>query len=209
MLAGALLAVGAYFIYKQFAQKNAQSGGTTGGNLGGVPGTPSGSGSTGGGGAVGSLDAPIAKELQLMEAVTTSGSLNIRKERSVNAPVVGQLANGQKFYTELVLGGAGWWSVLSADKKTRRGYVSSQFTKFADEKPNTTTPSGATRNYRVAVSSGTLNIREKPDAASKIIGTLAKGATVKGSETSDPKWIKVTDSSGKVGYVSALYMSKI
>lgn len=200
MLAGVLLAVGAYFIYRQFSQK---SSGSTGSqkepeNPVTPPSKPS----------VGDTTSPVSSYQAQLETVIKSGTLNIRKERSANAPIVGQLAKGEKFYTELMTGGGNWYSVLTPDRKSRRGYVASEFTKFVDSTSASSTPSGTSTKYQVATSSGSLNIREKPDATSKIIGTLAKGTIVQGAMQADGKWIKVTDASGKTGFVSAQYMSK-
>lgn len=201
MLAGALLAVGAYFIYRQYAQKGVQgqqSPGAGTGTGGSTPSTP----------VVGDVTSPVSSYQAQLEVVIKSGNLNIRKERSANAPIVGQLAKGEKFYTELMTGGGNWYSVLTPDRKSRRGYVSSEFTKFVDSASTPSTPSGTGTKYQVTTSSGSLNIREKPDATSKIIGTLAKGAIVQGIAQPDGKWIKVTDASGKTGFVSAQYMSR-
>ena len=204
MLAGVLLAVGAYFIYRQYAQKSAQGSGgqqdpkTGAGTGGSTPTSP----------AVGGVSSPVSSYQAQLEVVVKSGNLNIRKERSVNAPIVGQLAKGQKFYTELMTGGGNWYSVLTPDRKSRRGYVSSEFTKFVDSASTPSTPSGTGTKYQVTTSSGSLNIREKPDATSKIIGTLAKGTIVQGTAQPDGKWVKVTDASGKTGFVSAQYVSR-
>jgi len=60
--------------------------------------------------------------------------------------------------------------------------------------------------YEVVTSSGDLNIREKPNTTSAIIGTLKKGEKVKGSVPKDG-WIQVAK--GKQGYVSARFMKKV
>lgn len=204
MLAGVLLAVGAYFIYRQYAQKSAQGSGgqqdprTGAGTGGSTPTSP----------AVGGVSSPVSSYQAQLEVVVKSGNLNIRKERSVNAPIVGQLAKGQKFYTELMTGGGNWYSVLTPDRKGRRGYVSSEFTKFVDSASPSPVIGAALLKYVVTTASGSLNIREQPNTTSKIIGTLAKGTIVDGIATTDGKWVKVTDASGKTGFVSAQYMSR-
>lgn len=208
MLAGALLAVGAYFIYKQFAQKNAQ-----GEVSGGQPQMPGSTPSTSGGGSgkppVGVSTSPVSSYQAQLEVNIKSGTLNIRKERSANSPIVGQLAKGEKFYTELMTGGGNWYSVLTPDRKSRRGYVASEYTKFVDSASPAPVLGVALLKYVVTTSSGSLNMREQPNTTSKIIGTLAKGTVVQGIAQPDGKWIKVTDASGKSGFVSAQYMSRV
>lgn len=206
MLAGVILAVGAYFIYRQYAQKSAQaSGGQQEPGTGGGTGT---GGSTPVNPAVGGVTTPVSSYQAQLEVVVKSGNLNIRKERSANAPIVGQLAKGEKFYTELMTGGGNWYSVLTPDRKGRRGYVSSEFTKFVDSTSPSPVIGAALLKYVVTTASGSLNIREQPNATSKIIGTLAKGTIVEGIATTDGKWVRVTDASGKSGFVSAQYMSR-
>lgn len=207
MLAGAVLAVGAYFIYKQFAQKGEGSLAaelpppSTGG-------TPSTSGGGTGAPSTGGTTSPVSSYQAQLEVIIKSGTLNIRKERSANAPIVGQLAKGEKFYTELMTGGGNWYSVLTPDRKGRRGYVASEYTKFVDSSSSQPVLGVALLNYTVKTTSGSLNIREQPNTTSRIIGTLAKGAVVKGIAQPDGKWIRVTDASGKAGYVSAQYMQR-
>lgn len=60
--------------------------------------------------------------------------------------------------------------------------------------------------YIVNTMTTSLNVREKPDATSKIVGSLMKGSKFRGQKSESPLWIKVLDASGRVqGYVSAQY----
>jgi lactocepin len=191
MLAGILLAVGAYFIYKKFAQKGQSVQPSAGGEI--------------------NPDVIDPNSVIQMEVATQSGSLNIRQSQSASSSVVGKLNKGEKFFAVQMLGGE-WTPVLTADKKSIRGYVSTKFVKPVSTPTNTggiVNPLSGIRKYQVNISSGSLNLREKPDASSKVVGSLGKGTTVTGILQIGGEWILVQDANKKVGYVSSKYMKQV
>jgi len=191
MLAGILLAVGAYFIYKKFAQKGQSVQPSAGGEI--------------------NPDVIDPNSVIQMEVATQSGSLNIRQSQSASSSVVGKLNKGEKFFAVQMLGGE-WTPVLTADKKSIQGYVSTKFVKPVSTPTNTggiVNPLSGIRKYQVNISSGSLNLREKPDASSKVVGSLGKGTTVTGILQIGGEWILVQDANKKVGYVSSKYMKQV
>jgi lactocepin len=191
MLAGILLAVGAYFIYKKFAKQGKSNVRTGGGQI-----TP---------------EVVDPNSVIQMQVATQSGSLNIRESQSASSPVVGQLKKGEKFFAVQMLGDE-WTPVLTADKKSIQGYVSTKFVKPVSTPTNTggiVNPLSGIRKYQVNISSGSLNLREKPDASSKVVGSLGKGTTVTGILQIGGEWILVEDANKKVGYVSSKYMKQV
>jgi len=73
--------------------------------------------------------------------------------------------------------------------------------------PPNTSDVGISDTYIVNTMSTSLNIREKPDAASKVVGTLMKGSKFLGQRSENPSWIKVFSVYPVVrGYVSSQYV---
>lgn len=191
MIAGVLLAVGAYFIYKKYAQKGEPNVRTGGGEI-----TP---------------EVIDPNSVIQLEVATQSGSLNIRESQSASSAVVGQLSKGEKFFALMMLGGE-WTPVLTADKKKIRGYVSTKFVKPPSSPSNTggiVNPLSNIKKYQVNISSGSLNLREKPDATSKVVGSLGKGTTITGILQIGGEWVLVQDANKKVGYVSSKYLKAV
>ncbi|MGE6377924.1 SH3 domain-containing protein [Peribacillus muralis] len=130
-----------------------------------------------------------------------SGSLNMRKSGSETASIVGKLTHGTQVtvYSEA----KGWAKVKVNGVE---GYVSTSYltaTKpVTDTKPSI--PEKTTKKY-VNVSSGTLNMRNKPSESASIVVKLARGVEVEVISESDG-WSKIKAYGGE-GYVSTQYLS--
>lgn len=62
--------------------------------------------------------------------------------------------------------------------------------------------------YFVVTSSGNLNIREKPSATSKIIGSLSKNSKIFGKPSNITGWVEISrDGSRSSGFVSSQFLS--
>ena len=99
-----------------------------------------------------------------------------------------------------ILGGLGIYYFYS--KKKQGGVIPPFNPPIPPIKPNTSIPD----TYIVNTMSTSLNIREKPDVSSKVVGTLMKGEKFLGQKSENPSWIKVFGGLGNIkGYVSAQY----
>lgn len=65
-------------------------------------------------------------------------------------------------------------------------------------------------NYQVATQTSGLNVRQKPDAKSKIIGNLPQGSTIKGKASGVKGWFDVSkDGKTNYGYVSSQFLKAL
>jgi uncharacterized protein YgiM (DUF1202 family) len=63
------------------------------------------------------------------------------------------------------------------------------------------------QNYVVATQTSNLNVRSKPDASSKVIGSLKKGSTVRAKASGTKGWFAISDNDSDIkGYVSAQFL---
>ncbi|PEJ32970.1 mannosyl-glycoprotein endo-beta-N-acetylglucosamidase [Peribacillus butanolivorans] len=131
----------------------------------------------------------------------SSGTLNMRKSGTESASIVAKLSRGTQVtvYSE-----SNGWAKIKADGKD--GYVSTKY--LSTTKPETEStpsiPEKTTTKY-VNVSSGTLNMRNKPSEDASIIVKLAKGVEVEVISESNG-WSKIKAYGGE-GYVSTPYLS--
>ncbi|WP_148357837.1 SH3 domain-containing protein [Peribacillus simplex] len=131
----------------------------------------------------------------------SSGTLNMRKSGSESASIVAKLSKGTEVtvYSE-----SKGWAKIKANGKD--GYVSTAYlstTKpVTDSKPSI--PEKTTTKY-VNVSSGSLNMRNKPSDSASVIVKLARGVEVEVISESNG-WSKVKAYGGE-GYVSTQYLS--
>ncbi|MGG0409207.1 SH3 domain-containing protein [Peribacillus simplex] len=131
----------------------------------------------------------------------SSGTLNMRKSGSESASIVAKLSRGTEVtvYSE-----SKGWAKIKANGKG--GYVSTDYLSTTkpgtDSKPSI--PEKTTTNY-VNVSTGSLNMRNKPSESASIIVKLARGVEVEVISESNG-WSKVKAYGGE-GYVSTQYLS--
>ena len=63
------------------------------------------------------------------------------------------------------------------------------------------------KSYKVSTTSGNLNVRQKPDSVSKIVGSLKKDSVIKAKPSGTTGWFAVTDDGNNIrGYVSSTYL---
>ncbi|WP_349729841.1 SH3 domain-containing protein [Peribacillus frigoritolerans] len=131
----------------------------------------------------------------------SSGTLNMRKSGSESASIVAKLSRGTEVtvYSE----SKGWAKIKANGIE---GYVSTDFLSTTkpemDSKP--TIPEKTTTKY-VNVSSGSLNMRNKPSESASVIVKLARGVEVEVISESNG-WSKVKAYGGE-GYVNSQYLS--
>jgi uncharacterized protein YgiM (DUF1202 family) len=64
--------------------------------------------------------------------------------------------------------------------------------------------------YQVVTQTSNLNIREKPDGNSKVIGSLAKGSTITAKASGTKGWFAITDDGQTIkGYVSQTFLKAL
>ena len=62
-------------------------------------------------------------------------------------------------------------------------------------------------DYTVNTQTTALNIRQKPDSKSKVIGSLKKGSVIKGKASGTKDWFAVSrDGKTTIGYVASEYL---
>ncbi|MCK1985586.1 MULTISPECIES: SH3 domain-containing protein [Peribacillus] len=131
----------------------------------------------------------------------SSGTLNMRKSGSESASIVAKLSRGTEVtvYSE----SKGWAKIKANGKE---GYVSTDFLSTTkpetDSKPSI--PEKTTTKY-VNVSTGSLNMRNKPSESASVIVKLARGVEVEVISESNG-WSKVKAYGGE-GYVNTQYLS--
>ncbi|MBT2617624.1 MULTISPECIES: SH3 domain-containing protein [unclassified Bacillus (in: firmicutes)] len=131
----------------------------------------------------------------------SSGTLNMRKSGSESASIVAKLSKGTEVtvYSE-----SKGWAKIKANGQD--GYVSTDYLSTTkpgtDSKPSI--PEKTTTKY-VNVSSGSLNMRNKPSDSASVIVKLARGVEVEVISESNG-WSKVKAYGGE-GYVSTKYLS--
>lgn len=125
-------------------------------------------------------------------AMVQGGALNLRKEPSKGAAVLGQYPTGT--WVEVLEAGIDW-SRVSVDGK--EGYMMSQYL--------TTGNTGAAATMYVRTNTRGLNLRKEPDDSAAIITSYPRGTkvTVLARGTT---WHKVSVE-GTVGYMSAKWLS--
>lgn len=65
-------------------------------------------------------------------------------------------------------------------------------------------------DYQVVTQSSALNVRQKPDGISKVVGSLPKGSKIKGKASGVKGWFDVSkDGTTNYGYVSAQFLKAL
>jgi len=121
----------------------------------------------------------------------SGGWLNIRSSPSATAPKLGSLQKGS--YITLISRSGDWWKVEYG--KGRFGYCHADYIRQV-----------SSDTAKVAVSSGSLNVRSGAGTSHSKIGSLYKGEVVVKLSSSNG-WTKILYSGNRVGYVSTQYLS--
>ncbi|MEY9869511.1 beta-N-acetylglucosaminidase/uncharacterized protein YgiM (DUF1202 family) [Peribacillus sp. B2I2] len=129
----------------------------------------------------------------------SSGTLNMRKIGSESASIVAKLSKGTQVtvYSE-----SKGWAKIKANGQD--GYVSADFLSTTKPEAKPSIPEKTTVKY-INVSSGSLNMRNKPSESASVIVKLAKGVKVEVISESNG-WSKIKAYGGE-GYVNTQYLS--
>ena len=126
---------------------------------------------------------------------TVKDPLNVRKQPSVDSEKIGSVLKGT---TITIIGETDeWYEIIYGDQV---GYVSKLYIVLENETRLEVAVTGV-----VITKDDPLNVREQPNANSKILGTVPKGGTVS-IISNDGEWYEIKYGSGN-GYVSKKYVS--
>ncbi len=141
--------------------------------------------------------APTATPEPLAWVNTSSGSLNLRESAVSGSRIL--LTIPQYSRVTLLEKGTSWCKVAYGGKT---GYVMSQYLAFTEAPPS---GDGSTQNAWVYTSSGSLNLRLKPDSSANIVCTIPRLSPVtvysKGSTWSNVSY------NGMTGYAMTKYLA--
>lgn len=121
--------------------------------------------------------------------------MNIRMAPSTSGEIIGTLKKGTPVEVLEILS-SNWYKITWEKSKQGYAYVSNRTKKFFTYTPKT---------YKIEVIADALNIREKPDNTSKVIGWLKKGTQMLISKT-EGKWGYI---SNRKGWISLLYTKRV
>ena len=157
-----------------------------------------GGGSTGSTGSTGgTTSTPQSGKVAVVNNPKDTQVLNLRKEASLNAAVLGYYRNGVK--VTILSAGSTWHKVQVEDG--RIGYMMAQFLKITDE---TDTVRPYTATLFNANGGKIVNFRSGPSLSAKIIKTLPVGTQVTVTEHGTD-WCKV-EVDGTAGYISTWFL---
>lgn len=131
--------------------------------------------------------------------VDAPSGLNVREAPSMDAKVIGALANGEKVKVTKDAGG-GWFEV---DYDGKTGYCYGDYLKAPEGSGEKASDTFTT--YTVVNAPSGLNVREAADKDTAIIGGYANGAQVKVTKDMGNGWLQV-NYNGKVGYCYGEYL---
>ena len=146
-------------------------------------------------------------------AKVVSSTLNVRSEPSLQASIEGALKQGD--VVTVTDEESGW---LKVSNKSISGWVAGYYTKKTnggsrtvspDNKPTTSSSvkNNGTGTKQGAVLADSLRIRSGAGSSFKVVGGLFKGEIVKILSSRDG-WLEIQTPDGKLGWVSAQYISK-
>lgn len=130
----------------------------------------------------------------------SANALNVRSEASLNGPVIGKLAKGEKVS---IISEKNGWSKISF--KSGVAWVSSTYINSSSEVISDQKSSASKGQYVTILNDGT-NIREKPALKSKIISTASSKEQYKVTGQ-DGDWYEIEYTNGKAGYVASWIVS--
>ena len=139
------------------------------------------------------------KQFEGKAVATVDSILNIRKESSPEAEIVGTL--GRCGICTVIEKGDEWTLIESGPCK---GYVKTSYLAFGDDAAKWFTDNGYLPQAVIAADG--LNVREKADASSNSLTTVTRGETYKILSTAESGWTKIEVSSDIKGYVNNEYV---
>lgn len=148
-------------------------------------------------------------KIQQADGTVNDNSVNIRKEPSTSAQVLGKANTGDLLN---VTGVSGDWYVISYNGSKAyvyKAYVDGTMLKYLSgtSAALTTPATAATPNvYGVVNCEGTLNMRAATSTDANIISSLPAGYNLSVYDYADG-WIKVSDDDGHTGYVKSEFVS--
>ena len=145
-------------------------------------------------------------KVQQAEGSVNGTNVNIRKEPSTSAEVVGKANTGDLLN---VTGTSGDWYVVDyngAKAYVYKSYVNGTMLKYLDgTSAALATPASSASNpgvYAVVNCDGSLNLRASNSTDSAVVASLHKGYNLSVYDYADG-WIKVGDDDGHTGYVKS------
>ncbi len=147
-----------------------------------------------------------AEKTEAYEAKTTT-AVNMRTGPSIGYTLVKVVSSGTTLTVTNENTGSDYYEVKLSDGST--GFVHSDYlTKVTagTTTPETTTPPTSSTTYVKVNSSTGLNFRSGASTSTSIIRVLQNGEVLTVLESVDSSWYKVSDSTGKQGYVHKSYV---
>lgn len=137
------------------------------------------------------------------KGIVTATSLNVRKEPSTNALIVGFVQKGQ---TVEILNkeSSGWYKIKYGNGY---GYVSELYINISSNS-NSNTSQATTVTHTGVVNANSLNVRREGKVSSSKIGALSRGTKVNIVDKLSNGWYKIKFNNG-YGYISGDYISNV
>ena len=137
------------------------------------------------------------------KGIVTATSLNVRKEPSTNALIVGFVQKGQ---TVEILNkeSSGWYKIKYG---SGYGYVSELYINISSNS-NSNISQETTVTHTGVVNASSLNVRSEGSASSSKIGSLSRGTKVNIVDKLSNGWYKIKFNNG-YGYISGDYIVNI
>ena len=134
----------------------------------------------------------------------TASTLNVRSGAGTSYSVVTKVYKGNK--VELLESSNGWYKIKLSSGKV--GWASSDYITRINNSSNNNSQSGTSISGYGKVTASTLNVRSGAGTSYSVVTKAYKGDKVELLESSNG-WYKIKLSSGKVGWVSSDYITKI
>ena len=134
----------------------------------------------------------------------TASTLNVRSGAGISYSVVTKAYKGDK--VELLESSNGWYKIKLSSGKV--GWASSDYITRINNSSNNNSQSGTSISGYGKVTASTLNVRSGAGTSYSVVTKAYKGDKVELLESSNG-WYKIKLSSGKVGWVSSDYITKI
>ncbi len=137
------------------------------------------------------------------KGIVTATSLNVRKEPSTNALIVGFVQKGQ---TVEILNkeSSGWYKIKYGNG---HGYVSELYINISSNS-NTNTSQETTVTHTGVVNASSLNVRSEGSTSSSKIGAISRGTRINIVDKLSNGWYKIKFNNG-YGYISGDYIVSV